>query len=617
MKKFVNNTKIVALLLMCSTTSFVGCLSISQGTSASKVQKGTPLRNKVQDLERRLERGSPRDYELAEYFLIAESLMQQKQFDLAEKLYSAVFESEPSLVVGLKIARIKSLQRKFGEAEDVIKKLNLFYPKSAEPSLELALHYQLQGNRTKTLQILEHAYKNHPTSEDISTRYAEFLLDSGQRERAKKVLTDSLKRLPNSQYFLVKLAQLKADEKDYGEAKNLLNSLLRYYPENVEAWALAGFIASEEDNTAAAESYFREAFERQPENDSLARYYVVQLLKQNKLEEARRLLLKLEASTEEEAQFDTELSFQLAYVLFQLEDYAEAKKRFLSLVEHTSDPGRLFYYAGQSDELRNDLPAADVEYLKVPEQSSFYSLAVQRRIYLTIEKGDFDKAREMLKEVKLSKEDGETSYRFVATLYAKVNDYKSAQKVLNAGLKEFPKSTELGYLSAAYLEHSQSRVASLTAMEKFVQRNPNFSPALNHLGYMLAEKGLRLEFAETLLKRAVQKEPTNGFYRDSLGWALFRLKKYDEAEKELLAALKEEKDEPVIMEHLGELKFAKKQYAEALKYFEMAENTFSTHPKWKIESDSEWKQSFERVKKRVQELRQMALPKPKSPETDA
>lgn len=590
---------------------FASCTTLSNQRDDETISKGTPLRNYVADLKKQLENGSPRDYEMAEYFLVAETLMQKKQFDTAELFYKAVFDAEPSLVVGLKLARIDAIQNQPVEAENILKKLSLFYPKSAEPALEMAMESQMVGDRAKTLAILEKAYGDHPDSEEIASRFTEYLVESGQKERAKRILTESLKRAPTSQYFLLKLAQLKTEDKNFAEAKMLLNTMLQNYPENVEAWTLAGFIASEENNTLAAEKYFREAFDRQPENDALARFYVLQLLKQSKFEEARRVLLKLEASSETDAPLDAELSFQLAYVLFQLEDYAEAKKRFISLVDKSNEPGRLYFYAGQCDELSKNSEGAKQSYLKVTEKSSFYKSGLQRLAFIASEKENFAETATLLKQINLTKEDGEPAFRFVASLYVKMKDYKNAVKVVHAGLKLFPHSEDLEYLTAAYLEYTKSRVASLQALDGFVRKHPNFTPALNHLGYMLADQGQRLDFAANLLKRAVKKDPDNGFYRDSLGWAYFRLKKYEDAERELLSALKDEKEEPIVMEHLGELNYSKKKYAEALKYFEMAESSFQSKPAWKIEADSEWKDSFERVKKRVKELREMALPPPK------
>ena len=54
---------------------------------------------------------------------------------------------------------------------------------------------------------------------------------------------------------------------------------------------------------------------------------------------------------------------------------------------------------------------------------------------------------------------------------------------------------------------------------------------LNYLGYMNADRGVRLEEALQLIEKAVALDPENGAYLDSLGWALFRLDRLDEAEQ--------------------------------------------------------------------------------------
>ena len=63
--------------------------------------------------------------------------------------------------------------------------------------------------------------------------------------------------------------------------------------------------------------------------------------------------------------------------------------------------------------------------------------------------------------------------------------------------------------------------------------------ALNYLGYLLAVRGEQLDEAIQLVQRALKEEPDNGAYLDSLGWAYFRRGNLDEAEKYLVAAVKQ------------------------------------------------------------------------------
>lgn len=96
--------------------------------------------------------------------------------------------------------------------------------------------------------------------------------------------------------------------------------------------------------------------------------------------------------------------------------------------------------------------------------------------------------------------------------------------------------------------------------EKCLQRAPDFPEALNYLGYMWAEHGLKLEKAHELIAKAVKAEPKNAAYLDSLGWVLFKLNQPKQALKYLLKAveLSQEPDADVY-NHLGDVYAALQQ----------------------------------------------------------
>lgn len=574
------------------------------------------------DLEKKAAAKDLQDAEITELFLAADALVAQKNFDAATRLYAAVFDADPNITVGLKLSRMKRLSGNDKEAEDIIKKLELLFPKHYEPPLELATIYLAKKNHQAALRELETAYKRLPQSEELALAYIDSLIELKQRARAKQVLASALKTNPMSDILLLRSVRIKAEDKDYAGAKNDLNILMRTSPDNIETWTLAGLIASEEGNYEAAERYFREAFERRPESDTLARYFVLQLIKQEKYEEARRILLKLESSSEDDAaanntsqngnSFDPELRYQLAFVSMQLDEFTDARARFTALLPMTNDKGRLYYYIGQCDELTKNQASAIDQYNKVASDSVFYESAQQRLFMIEIDQGHMDLAKTRLVAMESHKQDSEEDFRFVANAYAKLKNYKKAQDVLKTGLKKFPKSAELAYFIAAYSEFTESRRASVVKLEAFVKQNPNYTQALNHLGYTLAEMGERLPYAEQLLRKAVAKEPKNAFYLDSLGWVLFKQKKYTEADATLTQASQLEKDEPIVFEHLGELKYAQQDYANALKHFQRSEQIYTSKPAWKIDSDSEWKNSYANVRKRILEIQRMAQPARKS-----
>lgn len=89
-------------------------------------------------------------------------------------------------------------------------------------------------------------------------------------------------------------------------------------------------------------------------------------------------------------------------------------------------------------------------------------------------------------------------------------------------------------------------------LEQVLDEYPDDAGALNDLGYLWAERGMHLERSLAMTRKAVAAEPDNGAYRDSLGWALFQLQRYDEAVRELELAASTDDPGGVVLEHLGD-----------------------------------------------------------------
>lgn len=86
---------------------------------------------------------------------------------------------------------------------------------------------------------------------------------------------------------------------------------------------------------------------------------------------------------------------------------------------------------------------------------------------------------------------------------------------------------------------------------------------LNYLGYSLVDQNLKLEEALGMLRRAVDLRPRDGYIIDSLGWAHYRLGRYDEAVTELERAMELRPSDPVINDHLGDVYWKTGRHLEA------------------------------------------------------
>ena len=83
--------------------------------------------------------------------------------------------------------------------------------------------------------------------------------------------------------------------------------------------------------------------------------------------------------------------------------------------------------------------------------------------------------------------------------------------------------------------------------------DPNNTMTLNYLGYMFADHDMKLNEALAMIQKAVQLDPLNYAYLDSLGWAYFKLGQYTEAENSLRKASERDASDPTVHDHLGEL----------------------------------------------------------------
>ncbi|WP_293420252.1 tetratricopeptide repeat protein [Phreatobacter sp.] len=75
---------------------------------------------------------------------------------------------------------------------------------------------------------------------------------------------------------------------------------------------------------------------------------------------------------------------------------------------------------------------------------------------------------------------------------------------------------------------------------------------LNYLGYSWVDQGLNLEEGLAHIRKAVELTPEDGYIVDSLGWAYYRMGRYEEAVVELERAIELRPEDPVINDHLGD-----------------------------------------------------------------
>jgi Flp pilus assembly protein TadD len=115
--------------------------------------------------------------------------------------------------------------------------------------------------------------------------------------------------------------------------------------------------------------------------------------------------------------------------------------------------------------------------------------------------------------------------------------------------------------------------------------SPGEPNVLNYLGYSLVEQHRKLDEALEMIEQAVAARPQSGYIIDSLGWALFRLGRYEEAVPHMERAAELMSIDPVINDHLGDVYWAvgrkleaEFQWKRALSFIEYGEVSQDADP---------------------------------------
>jgi len=160
--------------------------------------------------------------------------------------------------------------------------------------------------------------------------------------------------------------------------------------------------------------------------------------------------------------------------------------------------------------------------------------------------------REMLKGTP----DDRSVYIALAQMNSRVKNWKQAEdditKAMSLATKQEDKDYVL-FVQGSIYERQKKYDLAEEAFHKVLADDPKNAMTLNYLGYMLADRGTRVEEALGYIRRAVALDPQNGAYLDSLGWAYYRLGNYDLAEENLRRASERIGNDPTVHQHLGEL----------------------------------------------------------------
>jgi tetratricopeptide (TPR) repeat protein len=234
---------------------------------------------------------------------------------------------------------------------------------------------------------------------------------------------------------------------------------------------------------------------------------------------------------------------------------------------------------------------------------------------LYAEKPDPAQATQILQPLLHGNSDDQQIYIDMAQVQQRGKKYsdaeQSAQRAEKLAQDESDKEAAWFMLGAIYSSEKKFDLAE-QEFRKIIDANPNDASALNFLGYMLADRGIRLDEAVSLIQRAVKQDPDNSAYLDSMGWAYYKQNKLAEAEDFLQKAVGGEGHDPTILGHLGDvyLKLGNNERAADLLERSLAEWQKALPADYEADKVNELDSQLKVLKRRLAEKSNPDAPKP-------
>jgi len=495
-------------------------------------------------------------------------------------------------------------------------------PKSVEDHLLLGRLYRLNNDLLKAEAEFKTAVQIEPTSEDALTTLAYLYNEEGDSKRAAETLNQVPEAARTSKMYSA-LGYTYEQEKDYKKAVEAYRSAVNSDKDNLDASrGLAQNLLNDNQQDAALEQ-FRQIVEADPHDaQSLMRMAEI-YRREGKFDQALDALKR----AENEVQDSLEVPYNIAVIYQAQGRFDDAINELNQLLQKSEKPdgsytageknnrsvflerlGSIYRDTGRTqqaiDTFRKMLTLGDepmsrgyqqmVEtYRDAKEFSQATAIAQEaanklpndRNVKMMLagqlaDSGQPDAGINMAKS--LLKNDGSSDDREVwltlANIYSRLRRFPDAENAIDSAEKLATRQEDKDYvlfMAGSIYERQKKYDQAEDVFKKVLANDPNNAVALNYLGYMMADRGLHLDEALGYLKRAVQIDPYNGAYLDSIGWAYYKLGNYDLAEENLRKASERTANDPTVLDHLGDLYQKTDRLKLAAAYWERALQEFA------------------------------------------
>ena len=489
------------------------------------------------------------------------------EMEKALEAYRQVLNVDPGQIeLAVRVAALLTRDDDYPSAIDVLKDAVKVHPKAPEPYLELSFIYAKYLKKVdQAIEFANKAIALDPQKIDGYQRLFEIYLTAGDEKRALETL-DRAAKMPNDDpTFWARLGRLygsvilKPDAKPNPEQTARLNDVFEKAAAKGQNNAavlkeVGDYFASTQQIKEALPFYLR-VLELQPDDANVREKLATGFVLTN---QRARAVETLEAIIQEHPE-----KYQSYELLAQLHD---DEARALVRANQTDPANAEFKKAAQNYEqslLINPNHAATylrlAELLLVPLKQSERAVSV-----LTEGRRRYPDAPEFAYYLAIALRESKKAKDAVIMFEEALNEAQNAEA-------DFLKPRfYVEYGAAAQEAGLYDKAAEL--FHKAIAMDPaNAAEPYNYLGYMWAEQNSHLDEAEDAIKRALQLDPENGAYLDSMAWVEYRQGKYDQALENLKRAIENlPREDAVVFEHLGDVYLKLNRVSQALESWQKA-----------------------------------------------
>jgi len=467
----------------------------------------------------------------------------------------------------IELARLYIKKRDFPKAVAVLEKSVEYNPDDFDTRVLLGGIYGNLKEFDKAIQEYRQAIRINPDTLEPYLFTSMFHREMKRYDEAIAALDELIARDPGNLMGHYSLAKTYEEMEQYDEAERAFKRVIEIKASHEPAILELGHLYEFRDKDEEALELYRDFLARYPSSNNTRFKLGKALFKLKRYSEAIDEFQAILDSGDTHIESYYSLGISL---FFEGKDYNRAVEELTNVLRKQPDNHKARYFLASSYEKLDRRSDAYDEFGKIDEDSDLYSTARMQMGLILKDDGYLDEAIDLIRDAVEKKGDDEALYIFLISLYEEKGQLDQALDMATRAVFLLPKSIDLRYKLGIVYEKLDRYEESIAEMEKVLEFDPDYAEALNFIGYSYADREIRLDEAEAMIKRAMELKPDNGYITDSLGWLYFRKNQLDKAIMYLEKALQLAPEDPTIHEHLGDAYEKAGRTEEALELYRKA-----------------------------------------------